>query len=182
MKELDKNLIGRNMIDMLSSKSVTHDMMKISLVYLMSLKKKRSEQMKARECDNDRPQREYINKLESSSLCVKRHALFLSCIMDAFENRCVVIADIPVVFLSTDWPENTPYCHIRFKGVMVKMLCQIKPEYWKLIRYTKIMSGRTRKVMVGKITKAIYGTLLGAILFHKKLRGILTEISFQTNE
>ena len=44
---------------------------------------------------------------------------------------------------------------------MMEMLCQIKPEYWKLIRYTKTKNGGTRKVLVGKISKAIYGTLLG---------------------
>ena len=62
------------------------------------------------------------------------------------------------------------------------MLCQIKPEYRKLIQYTKMKSGGTRKVLVGRITKAIYGTLLGAILFYNKLKGDLTNMSFQMNE
>ena len=35
--------------------------------------------------------------------------------------------------------------------------------------------------MVGKITKAIYGTLLEAIQFYKKLRGVLNDMGFQTN-
>ena len=65
---------------------------------------------------------------------------------------------------------------------MMELSCQIKPEYWKLIQYTKSKSGCTRKVLVGKITKAIYGTLLGAILFYKKLRGVLTDMGFQTNK
>ena len=65
---------------------------------------------------------------------------------------------------------------------MVEMLCQIKPEYCKLIRYTKSRSRRTRKVLVGKITKAIYRTLLGAILFYKKLRRVLPEMGFQMNK
>ena len=42
--------------------------------------------------------------------------------------------------------------------------------------------GRLRKVLVGKITKAIYGTLLGAIIFYKKLKGVLIEIDFQMNK
>ena len=42
--------------------------------------------------------------------------------------------------------------------------------------------GQMRKVLVGKITKAIYGTLLGVILFYKKLRGVLTDMGFQTND
>ena len=36
-------------------------------------------------------------------------------------------------------------------------------------------------MLVGKVTKAIYGTLLGAIQFYKKLRGVLTDLGFKTN-
>ena len=38
IKELDKNLIGKNIMDMLPAGSITHDMMKMSLAYLMFLK------------------------------------------------------------------------------------------------------------------------------------------------
>ena len=87
VKEFDKNLIGRNVINMLPAQSITHDMMKMSLSYLMFLKRKRNGQVKARGYADGRSQQEYITKLESSSPCVKTHALFLSCIVDAFENR-----------------------------------------------------------------------------------------------
>ena len=123
VKELGKNLIGKNVIDILPARSITHDMMKMSLSYLMFLERKRSGLIKARGCADGRPQQEYITKLEPSSPCVKTHALFLSCIVGAFENRGVVVADIPAAFLSADWPENAPDCHIRFEGVMVEMLC-----------------------------------------------------------
>ena len=184
VKQLDKNPISRNVINMLPARSTTYAMMKIPLAYLMILERKRSGQVKARGCPDDRPQREYITKLESSLLCVKTHALFLSCIVDAFENRCVVIADIshiPAAFFLANWPADKPDCYIRFKNAMVEMLCQIKPKYWKLIQYTKMRNGRMRKVLVDKITKGIYGTFLGAILFYKKLRGVLMDMSFQTN-
>ena len=85
MKELDKNLIGKNVMNMLPARSITHDMMKMSLGYLMFLKRKRCGKIKARGCADGRPQREYITKLESSSPCVKTHALFLNCLVDAFE-------------------------------------------------------------------------------------------------
>ena len=64
IKELDKNLTGKNIMDMLSAKSVTHDMMKMSLAYLMFLKRKRCGKIKARRYADGRPQREYITKLE----------------------------------------------------------------------------------------------------------------------
>ena len=59
---------------------------------------------------------------------------------------------------------------------MVEMLCQIKPEYRKLIKYSRSKSGRLSKMLVGKISKAIYGILLGAISFYKKLRGVLMDM------
>ena len=156
------------MIDIIPARSNTHVMMQMSLAYLMFLKRKRSGLIKARGCADGQLQREYISKLESSSPCVKTHALFLSCIVDAFENKCVVITDIPAASLSADWPADEPDCYIRFEYVMVDMLCQIKHGYRKLLRYTKMKNGRMRKMLVGKITKAIYRTLLGAILFYKK--------------
>ena len=39
-----------------------------------------------------------------------------------------------------------------------------------------------RKVLVGKITKVIYGTLLGVILFYDKLKGVLVDLDFEMNE
>ena len=65
---------------------------------------------------------------------------------------------------------------------MVEMLCQIKPEYQKLIYHTKTKNGDTRKVLVSKITKAIYKTLLGGVLFCNKLKGVLVNMSFKMNE
>ena len=123
VKKLSKNLIEKDIIDMLPGSSVTSDMMKMSLSYLMFLKRKRSLEVKARGCANRRPQREYITKIKSSLPCVKTHALFLSCIVDTFVNRCIAIADIPAAFLSADWPKDYPDCHIMFEGVMVEMLC-----------------------------------------------------------
>ena len=98
INELDKNLIGNNVMDMLPARSITHDMMKISLAYLMFLNRKRCGKIKARGCADGRSQREYVTKLESSSPCVKTHTLFLSCLVDTFDRRKVVIADIPEHF------------------------------------------------------------------------------------
>ena len=38
-----------------------------------------------------------------------------------------------------------------------------------------------RKVLVGKVTKAIYGTLLGVVLFYNKLKGVLIKMGFEMN-
>ena len=65
---------------------------------------------------------------------------------------------------------------------MVDMLCQLKPEYKKIIQHTNIKGGGMNKVLVGKVTKAIYGTLLEAVLFYNKLKGVLTNLGFKMND
>ena len=110
MKELDKNLIGKNVMDRLPARSITHDMIKMSLDYLVFLKMKRCGKIKTRGCADGRPQRESITKLESSSPSVKPRALFLSCLVDVFESRKEVIVDIPGAFLSAEWPVDAPDC------------------------------------------------------------------------
>ena len=65
---------------------------------------------------------------------------------------------------------------------MIDIICQIKLEYQKLIRRTKKRDGGTRKVLVGKVTKAIYGTLSGVVLFYNKLKGVLTKMGFEMND
>ena len=65
---------------------------------------------------------------------------------------------------------------------MVDLLCQLKPECKKIIQYTNIKGGGMRKVLAGKVTQAIYGTLLEAVLFHSKLKGVLTNLGFKMND
>ena len=163
--ELDENLIGRDVVQMLPQKEVTSDIRKTALSYLMFLKRKRNGKVKARGCADGRPQREYITKEESSSPTVSLYALMSSCVMDAIEGRKVITCDIPGAFLQADWPDNRD-CYIKFTGVMVDMICEINPEYEKNVIITK----KGKKLMYGKLTKAVYGTLLGAILFYEKLK------------
>ena len=43
-------------------------------------------------------------------------------------------------------------------------------------------NGGMRKMHVSKITKAIYGSLLGAVVFYNKLKGVLVDLGFKMNE
>ena len=146
IKELDENLIGRNVVRMLPKKEVTKEVWKKSLAYLMFLKRKRCGKIKARGCADGRPQREYITKEESSSPTVSIYALFASCVIDAIESRAVITCDIPGAFLQADYPEGED-CYIRFEGTMVKLICDIRPEYKKYVWTTA--KGRT--LLFGKL-------------------------------
>ena len=68
VKELDKNLIGRNVMDMLPARSITNGMMRMSLSYLMFLKRERCGKIKARRCADSRPQRNILPNLSQVHL------------------------------------------------------------------------------------------------------------------
>ena len=83
--------------------------------------------------------------------------------MDTMESRQVVTCDISGVFLQANWPEDND-CYLKFEGLMVKMTCESDPNYLKYVLTNK----RTvKQKLYGKLTKAVYSTLLGAILFYQ---------------
>ena len=83
------------------------------------------------------------------------------------ERRNVVTCDIPGASLQANWPEAKD---LKFEGLMVKMTCQIDISY-KKYALTDKTTGKQR--LYGKLTNAVYGMLLGVILFYQKLSGQL---------
>ena len=61
---------------------------------------------------------------------------------------------------------------------MVDMICDIEPSYKKFV-FTNKKTGK--KKLYSKLTKAVYGTLLGAILFYQKRSGQLYEWGYTKN-
>jgi hypothetical protein len=165
VKELDDNLLGMGAVEMLKPSELSKNIQYEALNYLMFMKKKRCGKIKARGCADGRPQREYISRDELSSPTVSIiYALMTSCLMDAIEGRKVATCDILGAFLQADWPADRD-CYWKFEGAMVLMICDIDPKYKKNIIYGK----NGRKYVYAKLTKAVHGRLLGAILFYEKL-------------
>jgi hypothetical protein len=96
--------------------------------------------------------------------------------MDAIEGRKVATFDIPGAFLQANWPAGRN-CYLKFEGAMVSMICDIDPKYKKNIVYGK----NGKKYIYAKLTKAVYGTLLGAILFYEKLSKQLVDWGYEPN-
>jgi hypothetical protein len=96
--------------------------------------------------------------------------------MDAIKERKVATCDIPGAFLQADWPADRD-CYLKFEGTMVSMICDIDPKYKKNIVYGK----NGRQYVYAKLTKAVYGTLLGAILFYQKLCQQLVHWGYESN-
>ena len=91
------------------------------------------------------------------------------------EGRQVVTCDIPRVFLQANWPVDNNY-YLKFEGLMVDMICDIDPSYNKFILINKKTG---KKKLFGKLSKAVYGTLLEAILFYQKLSGQLYDWGYE---
>ena len=95
--------------------------------------------------------------------------------MDAMEGRQVVTYGIPGAFFQADRPEDNN-CYLKFEGLIVKMICGIDLYYKKCV-FTSKTTGKEK--LYGKLTKAVYGTLLGAILFYQKLSRQLYEWGYE---
>ena len=65
------------------------------------------------------------------------------------------------------------------EGIMVEMICEIDPSYHKNIIWSK---DRKKKFLYSRLVKAVYGTLLGAIIFYNTLSKHLTDHGFFQNE
>ena len=83
---------------MLDKSPITSYVFMNALSYLMFLKRKRTDVVKARGLADGRPQREFISKEESRSPTVLTYALFILFAMDAMEGRQEVTCDIPGAF------------------------------------------------------------------------------------
>lgn len=101
-QELYKNLLRMDAVTMIKPKKLEKDLCLNALTYLIFLKKKEDQKIKARGCTDRRPQREYIGREEASLPTVLIYALFASCTINAIEKREVVTCDIPGAFLQSD--------------------------------------------------------------------------------
>ena len=176
LKEL-KQLDDLEVIEPHHPRQLTAGELRKALPYLMFLKRKRCGKIKARGCADGRSQREFISKDEASSPTASLHAIMLSCLVDAIEERSVGIVDIPGAFLQTEMPEDEKV-HVRLTGAMADILIGTNPNKYKPCA-VKNRKGET--VLFGRARKAIYGTLKAALLFWKKLRKELGDQGFKPN-
>ena len=141
----------------------------------MFLKKKRCGKIKGRGCADGRKQRAYITKEQSTSPTISTEAVFLTALVDAWENRKVAVLNVPGAFMQVDMDELV---HVKFRGEMVDKLLEIDPELYS----SYVSEEHGEKVMYVELLKALYGTLRAARLFWEKLHGkLVNEWGFVPN-
>ena len=175
VKKEMQQLHDRKVMQPVNRKDLSHSQKKEALGYLMFLKKKRCGAIKGRGCADGRKQRAYITKEESTSPTVSTEAVFLTAVVDAWENRKVAVLDVPGAFMQVDMDELV---HVRFEGEMVDKLLEIDHDL-----YASYVSVENRKkVMYVELLKALYGTLRAARLFWEKLQAkLINEWGFTPN-
>ena len=78
--------------------------------------------------------------------------MFLTAVVDAWENQKVAVLDVLGAFMQVDMDELV---HVRFKGEMVDKLLEIVEELYA----SYVTEEKGKKVMYVELLKALYGTL-----------------------
>ena len=140
------------------------------------IKQKRNGNIKGRTCANGAKQRRYVKEGEIiSSPTASLESIIATLVIDAYEERYSVIADVPGAYLHAEMPPNKRVL-LKLKGQFVDIMCKVNPEYQKYVRY----EGRT-KVLYLKVLRAIYGCLESALLWYNLYSTTLKNMGFVLN-
>ena len=169
----------RKVIKPVMARNMTREEKRAALHYLMFLKQKRCGKIKARGCADGRKQRLWKTKEETSAPTVRTESVILSCAIDAKEGRKVMTVDVPGAFMHADIDELV---HVKFEGELAELLMKVDEKLYRKYMTTESVRGKTKKVIYVELTKALYGTLQGALLFWKNLSSFLiSELGFKLN-
>jgi hypothetical protein len=99
---------------------------------LMLLTEKRDGTIKGRMVYNGKPTREWLSREDSTSPTVSLESLIITAVIDAYEGRDVMTADVPNAFIQTVMPQPTDgsddrVC-MKITGVLVDLLCKLDPS------------------------------------------------------
>ena len=157
------------------AKTLSRKQKKRVLRLLMFLKKKRDGKIKGRACVDGRKQRDVYAKEDVSSPTVSIEVVLLTSVIDALEERDVLVTDIPGAYLTTNMDEEV---HVILEEKLAEMMVLIAPEVYR----TYIITSKNGKpTLYIKLKKALYRYLRSALLFWKKLSGGIVEDRFVLN-
>jgi hypothetical protein len=144
----------------------------------MFLKQKRDGNIKGITAAGGNKQRDYISKEDASSPTVATESVLLSCIINAEEERGVVVVDIPNAFVQTRVEYEKDMAFINIRGILVDILVEISPDVYKSY-ISKDKEGL--KQLLVQFQNALYGTMVASLLYYRKFVKSLTDIDFVIN-
>ena len=111
LKEL-KKIHDMDTYTPIAASDLTYEQKRKALSALFFLTKKRNGDIKGRKVADGSKQRTFEGyiKSDAASPTVSTDGLLITCAIDGYENRDVVVADIPGAFLNTNNPEYVLMC------------------------------------------------------------------------
>jgi len=96
------------------------------------VEQKRDGLIKARKVIGGNKQRDYITKEDVSSPTATAEAVMLTCVIDAQEDRDILVIDIPNAFVQTVVNEEDAEHHVivHIRGPLVDILVSIAPDVY----------------------------------------------------
>jgi hypothetical protein len=150
------------------------DTQKAEALHALSvIKEKCCGKLKGRMVADGSAQRGKYSKEETGSPTIASDALFLTIMIDAYENRDVATADISGAYLHALMKD---FVSLRFTGWAVDLLCEVNPDYTHHVVY----EGKTKALYV-RCNKAIYGCVMSGLLWYELFTSVLIAHGFQLN-
>ena len=152
---------------------LTKTQQKKALRVINLTEEKRNGRLKGRSVADGRPQRMLYTKEETSSPTTTPESVFLTTLIDAVEDRHVVVADVTGAYLNADMDD---FVLIRLTGDDVNMMCDANPTYERFVT-----TDHGHKTMFLQLKKALYGCVKSALLWYRLFRDTLEEMGFVLN-
>ena len=137
------------------------------------IKEKRDGRLKGRSVADGRPQRAFYSKEETSSPTATLESVLLTALVDAVEDRHVVVADVTGAYLNADMDD---FVLIRLSGDDVDMMCNANPTYKEFIA-----KDNGKRTLFLQLKKALYGCVKSALLWYRLFRDTLHDLGFTLN-
>ena len=137
------------------------------------IKEKRNGRLKGRSVADGCPQHMSYTKDKTSSPTTTPESVLLTALIDAVEERHVVVADITGAYLNADMDD---FVLIRLSGDDVGMMCNANPTYERFV--TKVHG---QKTLFLQLKKALYGCVKSALLWYRLFCDTLRDLGFALN-
>jgi hypothetical protein len=145
------------------------------------VEEKRDGTIKAQKVIDCNKQHDYIIREDVSSPTVTAEAVMLTCVIDPQEDRDVAVVDIPNAFVWTVVSEKDAEHRVtvRIRGPLVDVFgVHYTGCLWSVCFYYQDWA---QKVLIVECLNAVYGTIVAALLYYKKLAKSLVNHGFQLN-
>ena len=145
------------------------------------IKEKRCGKIKARICANGSKQRRFISKDHNfSSPTASLESILMTLVIDAWEDRDIVVANIPGAYLHAEFPTDKRII-LKLKGVFVDIMVDVNPGFKHHIVYQCDRNEKEIKCLYVRVHRALYGYLESALLWYNLYSTTLKNMDFEIN-